>query len=537
MRPEAPAAEHLGHVARGGVLGLAGSAVAAVGAFGLALVVTRGFDADTAGSFFAATTLFTLLATASGLGVDAGLARFLLRHEARDARHDVRRTLRLAIGPAVAVASSLALVGLLLAGPLAGLLGLGADGDRLLRVIVVALPFAVAADLCLAATRALGRIRTTVGVDRILRTVVQLGTAGLVVALGGSPLLLVVGWAAAYVLSAGVAVVLLRRFLATRPTSRDSVVEADPDLARSFWSFTWPRGVAGLAQASVQKADIVLVAILLSPAHAAVYTAATRFVAVGQMANQAIYQVLQPRFTAILIAEDRTTLRTVFGVSTTWGMVLIWPLYLVVACSPVLYLSLFGDSYADATGAVVVVVVMALTMLVSIASGPVDTLLLMAGRSGLSMTNALVAVALDVGLCLLLLPRIGIAGAAIAWAAAVVTRSGLAFWQVRRHVGVSPQLRTQLGVALVPVTCFALPALLLTASGSTAALPWLAVTLLGVVAYAVALRALRTRLCLDDLAAALRRRPAAAPADLPADLPADPSTPAAKELAPCASER
>ena len=534
----AEATHHLGHVARGGLLGLAGSGVAAVGAFVLALVVTRGFDAETAGSFFATTTLFTLLATASGLGVDAGLARFLLRHEARDASHDVRRTLRLAIGPAVGVASLLALVGTLLAGPVADLLGLGAGGDRLLRVVAVALPFAVAADLCLAATRALGRIRTTVGVDRILRTVVQLGTALLVATLGGGPVLLVAGWALAYVLSAVVAVVLLRRFLASRqptgpttgPTSHPTSTLPEPDLARSFWSFTWPRGVAGLAQASVQKADIVLVAILLSPAHAAVYTAATRFVAVGQMANQAIYQVLQPRFTAILITEDRATLRTVFGVSTTWGMVLIWPLYLVVACSPVLYLSLFGDSYADATGAVVVVVVMALTMLVSIAAGPVDTLLLMAGRSGLSMTNALVAVALDVGLLLLLLPRIGIAGAAIAWAVAVLARSGLAFWQVRRHVGVSPLLRTQLGVALVPVACFVLPALALTASGASGALPWLAVTLGSVLVYAAALRALRTRLSLDDLVAPLRRR-AAAPAD-PTPTPSP-----AKELLPCASER
>ncbi|WP_309647972.1 lipopolysaccharide biosynthesis protein [Nocardioides sp.] len=530
MTADAPAAHHLGHVARGGLLGLAGSGIAAVGAFALALVVTRGFDAETAGSFFATTTLFTLLATACGLGVDAGLARFLLRLEARSAVHDVRRTLRLAIGPAVVVASLLALVGTLVAGPLAGLLGLGAEGDRLLRVVAVALPFAVAADLCLAATRALGRIRTTVGVDRILRTVVQLGTAALVVALGGDPVLLVAGWAAAYLLSAVVAVVLLRRFLATRPTGSPASPEEtpDPDLARSFWSFTWPRGVAGLAQASVQKADIVLVAVLLSPAHAALYTAATRFVAVGQMANQAIYQVLQPRFTAILITEDRSTLRTVFGVSTTWGMVLIWPFYLLVACSPVLYLSLFGDSYADATSAVVVVVVMALTMLVSIASGPVDTLLLMAGRSGLSMTNALVAVALDIGLCLLLLPRIGIAGAAIAWAAAVVTRSGLAFWQVRRHVGVSPQPGHLLGVALVPVTCFALPALALSASGSTAVLPWAAVTLASVVAYAVALRALRARLSLDDLVAAVRRRPTPV---LPSTSPTS-----AQELA-CASER
>ena len=63
-----------------------------------------------------------------------------------------------------------------------------------------------------------------------------------------------------------------------------------------FWRFTGPRALANLAQITIQRIDIVLVAIMLGPAAAAVYTAATRFLVPGQFANTAISMSAQPRF-------------------------------------------------------------------------------------------------------------------------------------------------------------------------------------------------------------------------------------------------
>jgi O-antigen/teichoic acid export membrane protein len=286
---------------------------------------------------------------------------------------------------------------------------------------------------------------------------------------------------------------------------------------RTFWRFTAPRGIAGLAQVGVQRVDILLVAVLLSPADAAVYAVATRFVAVGQLASMAVHQVLQPQFTALLMRGESVALSTVHGTATGWSILLVWPLYLVVLGSPLTYLSLFGDAGSAYARGTSVVVVMAVAMLLAVASGPVDTLLLMAGHSGLSMVNALTALSLDVLLCVLLLPRWGIVGAAVAWAVAVSVRSALGLLQVGRLVRVLPNPHPLLVAGLVPVVCFLLPALGWRAAGGTGTTGWVLVLASGVAGYLVLLSRLRHTLGLDVLHAALVRPPRS-----PSVRPADP---------------
>ncbi|MDN4161717.1 lipopolysaccharide biosynthesis protein [Nocardioides abyssi] len=517
--------EHLDHVARRGVVGLAGSAFAAVCGLVSTVLVARGLAAGDAGTFFATTALFSTLAVVSTLGTDSGLARFLLRLEADGRGDDVRRAVRTAALPAAAVAAVAVLVLLLLAEPLASGLGLGEEGARVLRCLAPALPCCVLAEVMLSATRAVGQMRQTAVVDRVLRAGAQVVAVAAVLAAGGGPAVLGLAWAAAYVVSLVVSAVALRACLRSRPPSPPRTPARRPDapgsgsLAVEFWSFTWPRGVAGLAQVAVQKADIVLVAALLGPGPAALYTAATRFVAVGQLANQAVHQVLQSRFTLLLIGGQTAELRRTFAVTTAWAVLLVWPLYLVVATAAPTYLAVFGADYVT-TGAIATVAVMGAAMLLAVGSGPVDTLLLMSGRSGLSMTNGLVALVVDVVACLVLVPRTGIVGAALAWALALAVRCTLGIWQVRRVVDLGsgvwgvPALAG--GVALA---CFGVPGLLVALTLDPSPAVVLLLAALGTVAYVAALAALADRLALATAVGALRRRRAAAPTAAPTTAP------------------
>lgn len=526
MSPPGASAGHLGHVARGGLVGLVGSAYAAVCGLATTVLVAREVAAGDAGTFFAATALFGTLAVISCLGTDAGLARFLLRLEADGRADDVRRAVRTAALPALGVACATVLGLLVLAEPLASGLGLGEDGARVLRAIALALPCCVLADVMLAATRAVGQMHQTAVVDRVLRASIQLVAVGAVLAAGGGPAALGLAWAAAYVVSLVVAALALRACLRRRPRPARAGGPARggrSSLAGEFWSFTWPRGVAGLAQVVVQKADIILVAALLTPGHAALYTAATRFVAVGQLANQAVHQVLQARFTVLLLGGDAAALRRTFAVTTAWAVLLVWPLYLVVGTAAPTYLAVFGSDYVT-PGTLATVAVMAATMLLAVGSGPVDTLLLMAGRSRLSMTNGLVALAVDIAACLVLVPRLGIVGAAIAWALALVVRSSLGIWQVRSAV----DLRGAWGVPAlaggVALACFGLPGLLAGLALEPSPVGALLVAALGGVAYVAVLAALAHRLDLDTAVAALRRRRRATPAPTPTASATTPTT-------------
>ncbi len=499
----------LGRVARGSALGMIGAVFSGAAGFGLVVAVARGFTPREAGLFFSATAVFLVLVAISTLGTEAGFARFLMRYEAQGRPQAIRQAVSAACLPCVGMALVLAAIAGAFAHSWGRALGPGDHLESTIYVLGLALPFAVGADLALSIVRAFGRIRATVFVDRILRSGLQTVAAVVVVAADGSLQILMFCWSGAYVVSAAVAVPLattfLDRRLSVQPALARKSASRRAEVVHELWAFTAYRGVARVAQIAIQKADIVIVAAVISPAAAALYTAATRFVAIGQIVTQSLQQVMQPRFTAILMREDRALLHDVHRTATAWNVLVVWPIYVAVGAAPLAYLSIFGDAYGqDHTW--LVVSVMAVAMLLAVSTGPVDTLLLMSGRSGLSMMNAVSALVVDIALCLALLPVLGLVGAAVAWGCAVTLRCGLAVWQVRTDLGVRSLSSEPLVAALLALACFGLPAAIWSATSSDRLAIGGVLLLLGTAAYAVLLFRLRRRLHLDVLVAALAGR-------------------------------
>jgi hypothetical protein len=306
--------DSLAGVARGGALNLAGALVAAVTTLALTVVITRQFTKPVAGAFFTATSLFLILEAAAGLGAYVGLVNFIAR--LRRLGHETRipAILRFAIIPVVTVSLVATAALILFAGPLARLLLSGHLGHagaspgivaNALRALALALPFAALSDTLLGATRGYRVMRPTVLVDRVGRASAQL--IGVLIAISaGSIVLLAPLWALPYVPAAVVGWYWLRRIrrsqrpepgaVAKAPdlpgVSRAAVSPGDPGVkaagprhrrtvtmgagvgnatASGFWRFTGPRALATLAQITIQRIDIVLVAIILGPAEAAIY--------------------------------------------------------------------------------------------------------------------------------------------------------------------------------------------------------------------------------------------------------------------------
>jgi O-antigen/teichoic acid export membrane protein len=105
-------------------------------------------------------------------------------------------------------------------------------------------------------------------------------------------------------------------------------------------------------------------------------------------------------------------------------------------------------------------VILCLGSIVVLAAGNVQALLLMSGRSAASAVNKAVVLAFNVLGNILLVPRVGIVGAAVVWAASMALDTGLAAWQVRRGVGVSLSVGPIAYVVAVVTGVVALPSIL-----------------------------------------------------------------------------
>jgi O-antigen/teichoic acid export membrane protein len=476
-----PGRNRLAGVARGSTLNLAGAAFSGAATVGVTLIVTRHFSRPVAGAFFTALSLFLIVETAASLGGYVGLVNFIAGLRSLGKQQRIPAILQAAVVP-VAVVSMVAAAGMTLAaGPLARLVLSGHVGHAgaspaavtvMLRALALALPFAALLDTVLGASRGYRAMRPTVVIDRLGRSALQLVGVGVAVAAGATSLLAPL-WALPYLPAAAIAWLWLRRIQrraaqpaghggdagAGRAASRRAAVLAGRQLARAnargFWRFTTPRALASLAQITIQRLDIVLVAILRGPAEAAVYTAATRFLVAGQFANGAISQAAQPRFAELFAVGDRRGANVVYHATTAWLMLLTWPLYLLAMMYGPEVVTIFGHSYR-AGGKVMVI--LGAAMLLATACGQVDMVLIATGRSSWSLANGLLAVGLNVGLDLLLIPRYGITGAAIGWAAAIAVTNLIPLAQLAVAARVHPFGRGTLAAFALPTaTLGALP--------------------------------------------------------------------------------
>jgi O-antigen/teichoic acid export membrane protein len=432
-----PGDGQLKEVARGSLLNLAGAGVAGLSLVVMTIVITRTFSTAAAGAFFTAMSLFLIVEAVASLGAATGTTYFIARLRSLGQHDRIPEVIRTATRPVAVVSVVAAVIFWVLADPVARLLTHGqfsqagahpADVANGLRALALALPFAAMLDTLLGATRGYRAMGPTVMVDRIGRPVLQLVGIGVAAAAGSAALLAPV-WALPYVPAAFIVWLWFRRIQLRAGTAGAGPAVDQPDQPEPlrFWRFTGPRGLATLAQLTIQRIDIVLVAILRGPAEAAIYTAATRFLVAGQFGNQAISMAAQPRFTEMFALGDRQGANRVYQATTAWLVLLTWPFYLLAVSYGPQIITVFGRSY-QAGGTVMVI--LGLTMLLATGCGQVDMVLVTTGRSSWSLLNGLLAVVVNVGLDVVLIPPYGIVGAAIGWSAAIVVTNLLPLAQI-----------------------------------------------------------------------------------------------------------
>ncbi|HEY6935208.1 MAG TPA: oligosaccharide flippase family protein, partial [Marmoricola sp.] len=413
----------LSRSARGSGLNLLGAAVSAATNFLLTIAVTHGASKDVAGLLFAITSLFLMASSIGRLGTDTGLVYFIARARAE---HDDRRVhgyVAAALRP-VLVAAGVTVLLLLVSVPYLADVFSRDHHDLVVQYLIalaVLIPCAGIESVALAATRGLGTMRPNVLIEQIGRPLLQYAMVLAALATHRQELL-AIAWGFCYAPAALAAWASWRRRLRGSTGGR-----ATTGLGKEFWTFTAPRSVASIMQLALQRMDIVLVAVIAGPSPAAVYTAATRFVVVGQMGRNAVSLAVQPEMAQSLQRGDRRGTNMLYQATTGWLMLVTWPVYLTLCVEGDVVLRIFGHGYAE--GAPVLLLV-AGAMLVATLCGDVDIVLIMAARTSWSMINVTGAFVLNLTLDLLLIPHLGILGAAIGWAVAIAAKNLSALFQV-----------------------------------------------------------------------------------------------------------
>jgi O-antigen/teichoic acid export membrane protein len=179
--------------------------------------------------------------------------------------------------------------------------------------------------------------------------------------------------------------------------------------------------------------DVLMLQQFRSSEEVGIYFAVVKTLALVSFIHYAMSATTAHRFTEYHAAGDHKRLAAYVAYSIKWTF---WPSLAATAAllamgKPLLWL--FGPQFVDGYG---IMFVAAIGLVVRAAIGPVERLLNMVGQQNVCALAYALSFAMNLGLCVALIPHFGGYGAAAATSIALTFETVLLFWIVRRRLGL-----------------------------------------------------------------------------------------------------
>ena len=456
--------EAMSTLARGAGVSLAGRILGRLAHVAVQILMARVLGPPAFGLFALAFTVLRMTGLVAPLGLHRGTLYFAARYWPQDP-------------PAFSSVARYALSGSFLGGvAVAGVVWTAApwvaesvfgkpELSSVLRGLILALPAASALRVAVALTQVGQRMGDAVISEDLAQPLFALIAFPILFALGYGMGAAVSATVSSHVVALVVALALVHRQfprLATTPAPAQA-----GELVRDLMRFSLPAAFAGVFMLFLVWIDRLLVGVFLDSSRVGYYQAASQVSILYGIILAGFGRILAP-MVSNLHARNRTAdLEETYRAATKWGLYVSLPPFLVTCAMPETVMTvLYGQAYAEGA---VALLVLSIGQLVNVGSGNVGIALVMTGneRRWLRLTG--LTFTANVGLCCLLIPRYGLAGAAVATSVSIAALFAVGVFALRSWTGLWPYDRRYfkgLGAAALA----ALPAMALSTSSSAVAL-------------------------------------------------------------------
>ena len=299
--------------------------------------------------------------------------------------------------------------------------------------------FAVLHGLILTVSNALngfGRILTSQFLETIARPILYLTLVGLGVLVGFELSALHVYQ---IMLAAAVPILLTMAIVLGRMFARTGAARVSPEFHfRAWMSGALPLFMTTMANRLQLQLGILMVGAILGESEAGLYRVAARGAMLIAFANMIAIQLVGPMLARATAEENREKAQELLSQAAVVSFLAGFPIALVLGLGSTFYLGLYGH---DFTASEPTLRLLVLTQLGFVFAGPTDVLLVMLRRERIVFAFTTTGVILNVLLNLLLIPWIGLEGAAVSALISTMTIRALLLGYVIRKTGYDTTLR------------------------------------------------------------------------------------------------
>lgn len=380
------------------------------------------------GSVVIAQLAIGLVSLVATFGIQNGLVRYVPYHDDDPAK--LRGVVRAGLGVGLLTGGA-AGVALFASAPWIATRVFGDESlTLLLRIAALAVPFGVISHVAAAVAKGAGSTAVRVVVRQTMNPLLRLVLVTTLILAGYGALGATVSVAATLVVGSVVSLYFALRALPV------SLRGAAVPMRRSLLAYSAPLMITSSIEFLVGNTDTVLVGYFIGPAAVGVYDIAFQL---RQFGMYFFYPVtfLLPTVVARFDREgNQDAIRRTYQVTTKWLVLVSTPLILLVLAFPAVVIRLtFGGDYVPGAPALRVLMVAVMVTVLLSANG---TALVALGHNRVNAAVNAGAVLLNLALNVVLIPRLGIVGAAAASATAFVARDVVYTLALYRLEGVQP---------------------------------------------------------------------------------------------------
>lgn len=282
-----------------------------------------------------------------------------------------------------------------------------------LRGFTIAIPLFVIMRVLLATTRIWQRMQYTVIAEDLGQPIANLLLVLAVFLLGGNLL----GAVGAAVVSWGFAMLLAIYFVLKLFPDFFSVARIKAVTYSELLLFSLPTAFAGTFTFLITWMDRILLGLFATTADVGIYQALAQPALIITIILRSLNSIFSPMIANLYQRGETERLEELFKVSTKWGIYLSIPIFLFVCfASQEIMIGLFGDEYAAGAFPLILLTT---GQMVNVSTGAVGFILIMTGHEQVWLKISMISFILNMILNVILIPRLGLIGAAIATAIAI----------------------------------------------------------------------------------------------------------------------
>lgn len=342
----------------------------------------------------------------SAIGIDSGIVHFAARYWEEDKKRYSSNVVS-AIMAVVLFSSFIAVLIWVFSGHISGFFN-KIQLKEILPWFVISLPAFSGAKVIASATRATKDMKNANLIEEVIQPVVNVVLIGIVILAGGQLLGFVMAASVSIIISFCAALVILfTGYLALAVDWKDVF-----DNLRPLIDYSLPVAIPTLFGSLVILTDRIFIGYFLPEYETGVYQSVSLISVLFVALLSSFKTMVAPMVAGYFHAGRTEELKRVLRDSTRWVSYISLPIMLVLIAAPKTFLeAFFGSDYLLGTQALVI---LTFSQFINIGKGPVDQLLIMTGRQKVWFRITILAFGLNILANWILIPRLGLSGAAIA---------------------------------------------------------------------------------------------------------------------------